>query len=105
VKRLPRTLLNALTALSLILFVATVALWVRSYRAAQCWRYAPHQNGFGAGAYAEAGYLCIWRDRDGVFDDPGPGIQYWQADGPRSAIPRGDLRIAGVVFRVGSDAE
>jgi hypothetical protein len=31
VRRLPRILLNALTALSLILFVATVALWVGSY--------------------------------------------------------------------------
>jgi hypothetical protein len=30
VRRLPRILLNALTALSLILFAATAALWVRS---------------------------------------------------------------------------
>jgi hypothetical protein len=31
VRRLPRILLNALTTLELILFAATVALWVRSY--------------------------------------------------------------------------
>jgi hypothetical protein len=30
-RRLPRILLNVITALSLILFAATVALWVRSY--------------------------------------------------------------------------
>jgi hypothetical protein len=33
-RRLPRILLNAATALSLVLCVATVALWVRSYRLA-----------------------------------------------------------------------
>jgi hypothetical protein len=31
VRRLARILLNALTVLSLLLFVATVALWVRGY--------------------------------------------------------------------------
>jgi hypothetical protein len=31
VRRLPRILLNAATALSLVLFVATVVLWLRSY--------------------------------------------------------------------------
>jgi hypothetical protein len=37
-RRLRRILLNALTVLSLTLFVATVALWVRSYRTAdQIW--------------------------------------------------------------------
>ena len=37
-KRLARILLNALTALSLLLFLATVVLWVRSYRMAdQIW--------------------------------------------------------------------
>jgi hypothetical protein len=36
-RSLPRILLNALTALSLILFGATVAMWVRSYWCSDCW--------------------------------------------------------------------
>ena len=36
-RRLARILLNALTVLSLLLFVATVALWVRSGYAADVW--------------------------------------------------------------------
>jgi hypothetical protein len=37
-RRVPRILLNTLTVLSLLLFAATVALWVRSYRTAdQLW--------------------------------------------------------------------
>jgi hypothetical protein len=38
VKRFGRILLNCFTALSLILFVATVALWVRSYWAGDGWQ-------------------------------------------------------------------
>jgi hypothetical protein len=40
-KRLARILLNALTVLSLLLFVATVALWVRSYRVGEQWIFTP----------------------------------------------------------------
>lgn len=43
-RRLARWLLNALTALSLLLCLATAALWVRSYRVNDWvqWRYATH---------------------------------------------------------------
>jgi hypothetical protein len=39
VRRLPRTLLHVLTVLSAVLFVATVALWVRSYVATEWFVY------------------------------------------------------------------
>jgi hypothetical protein len=39
VRRLARILLNATTALSLVLFTATVVLWVRSYFAADSYRF------------------------------------------------------------------
>src|SRR5687768_16666315 len=46
VKRLARMLLNALTVLSLLLFVATVVLWVRSYWwAHEFGRVAPPRSG------------------------------------------------------------
>jgi hypothetical protein len=51
-RRLPRILLNAATLVSLVLCVATVVLWVRSYRAGDQWtfargglRWAPLLNG------------------------------------------------------------
>lgn len=39
-RRVARHALNALTALSLLLCVATVALWVRSYWVAECWSWS-----------------------------------------------------------------
>jgi hypothetical protein len=45
VPRLPRILLNALTALSLILFAATAALWVRSYYRADTFNLPFHVTG------------------------------------------------------------
>ena len=57
-RRLYRILLNALTVLSLLLFVATVALWVRSYG---------HKDGYGYGNKWIESYsasLCFgWFDR------------------------------------------
>jgi hypothetical protein len=40
-QRLPRILLNAATAMSLLLCVATVVAWLRSYRAGDQWTFAP----------------------------------------------------------------
>ena len=47
-----RFLLNAATALSLILCAATLLLWPWSYYESHCLRYAPRRDGFGIGAYA-----------------------------------------------------
>jgi hypothetical protein len=49
--------------------------------------------------------MCLWLDVDGVFQDPARGIQHWRAEGARSAIPREDLRIVGVVLGIGSAAD
>jgi hypothetical protein len=49
VKRIGRYIRSALTVLSLVLCVATIGLWVRSYRVrdAFVWRYIPRDMSYG----------------------------------------------------------
>jgi hypothetical protein len=71
VKRLRRILLNALTALSLILLAATVALWVRSYWQAQYLGWSDGSQFYGG--LSVAGLLRL---EHGTYGDSSPGFSY-----------------------------
>jgi hypothetical protein len=65
-RRLPRILLNAATAGSLVLCVATVALWVRSYLVADTWAWQSTRTAVGAATCR--GKLDLFRDRRSSAD-------------------------------------
>jgi hypothetical protein len=73
-RRLPRILLDAATWVSLVLCVAAVALWVRSYRAAD--RLYDVRSGAG-GRYLGTDFIVAWRGRliftSGRLDEPAGG--------------------------------
>jgi hypothetical protein len=70
-KRLARILLNAATALSLILFAATVVLWVRSYWAAQYLGWSDRTQFWGALSMAG-----LTRLEHGTYADTNQGWSY-----------------------------
>jgi hypothetical protein len=77
VPRLPRILLNALTALSLLLFVAVCVLWVRSY-----WR----SDLIGA----QSAIIPDGRQRGGTFHSVWGSmeVEFWQRQYQRQTVPR-----------------
>jgi len=66
VRRVSRILLNALTVLSLVLFVATVALWACSY-----WLY-------------NDGHVCVGRQFFALNSGNGRMVLYWYTDYPET---------------------
>jgi hypothetical protein len=71
VRRLRRILLNALTALPLILFVAVVVLWVRSYWQADIVQRLDQYYNARAVVSVRGGILFYSRDLNRLADDSG----------------------------------
>ena len=81
-RHFPHILLHALTGLSVILFVATVALWVRSYSTADMLWYG--RPGWRHGLITEPGVIRLFKDRHRPKDSA-PG-KFWYThwkQGPR----------------------
>jgi hypothetical protein len=91
VRRLGRILLNALTALSLILFVAVVALWVRSYWVSDdVTRESADGEGFWSWSFAHAGRGRLLLVRHTIAYSSGgnrhpAGLRWDRKAGPPSA--------------------
>jgi hypothetical protein len=96
-RRVARHLFTILSALSLLLCVATCVLWVRSYFATDLVVYQPridyvlHNYGVGYGK----GYMVVGMD---VATKPGPSVLQWSSQPPLRAD--GAWRTAGEVFHV-----
>jgi hypothetical protein len=108
-RRLFRILINALTALLLLLFIATVALWVRSYSIGD-YLYSTTRTK-QAGAVSTAGLVLLYdySTIGYVTFDPPHGIIYSTRDQPedlRGYVPpntRQRFRLMGFVYVSGTN--
>src|SRR5690349_12682404 len=69
-RRIGRYILNGLTALSLVLCVATVGLWVRSRGVADAINYSKGNGLLDASITSGAGGISVWWKRRVIWFDP-----------------------------------
>jgi hypothetical protein len=89
-----RILLNALTVLPLVLFLANIVLWVRSYRVSDRFRHLHTAQGPGVGMWTDPGTLWFWYEprQDHKYDGP-TRFHYWAETATEPATAAGHFQI------------
>jgi hypothetical protein len=96
-RRVRRMLLDAATVLSLVLFVATAALWVRSHRQGDRWarlQYVPRVGNYWQQVFSHWG-VVVWAAEEPqrrIYEEGGPGLGWhhlaWEAAPGNPVIPK-----------------
>jgi hypothetical protein len=107
VRRLGRYILNAATVLSLVLCVATVVLWVRSYYAAEMVAAPASADGLSLGIASHEGLLVVHRLQVPVPVQPNSRKWQWDRQPDSMAIwiartGKPDAEANLIVFRAGT---